>query len=150
MHYLNLNTESLNLVCSTVYWFLYFFGFAEEPDCEGCSPFARCQNGICVCVEHFTGDGYNCQRKFSWRVQMTGNCWVEVSKGYLMYETTGKKRKILWWNYRLGLFPYYNCFVKRVAYRFSFWRNYIYCKSFPTVLSGRQPSIMSYCHVFNH
>lgn len=44
--------------------FLFFSFFVEESECEGCSPFASCQNGICVCLEQYTGNGYDCARKW--------------------------------------------------------------------------------------
>lgn len=36
----------------------------EEAGCEGCSPFARCQNGLCICLERYAGNGYDCHREW--------------------------------------------------------------------------------------
>ena len=36
----------------------------EEAGCEGCSPFARCQNGLCICLDRYAGNGYDCHREW--------------------------------------------------------------------------------------
>ena len=77
--YNSIDNSVVARVSRTIMFTLVILLFTAEDDakCQGCSQFAQCQNGICVCVEPYNGDGYNCTRKL--QINKLRNCAISAS-----------------------------------------------------------------------